>query len=247
LVIENCEITHTLYLSNAREISFKNTKNYSQIIAAENWGSVSDKDYKRKTEGLWKRFGGTPIANRLLLAVYNDPDIDDKEKAFETRCSKANEFVMLKENFAAEGSYEDEDLAYILYMEFKPYDNARKNNKRKRQYHSLYKVLYAIGKYGLSPRRIVFTWVITVVLFWGLFCGHGYAFAWEPFSIGNALGDNPSIIASSFLYSLGNAVPFASQFEPLEIVSSVLTVLESAFCAFLVGYFSVAVIRKTLR
>ncbi len=243
LVIENCEITHTLYTGNVDEISLKNSKNFSRIVAAENWGTVNDKPYKKKTKGLC----GTTITNKLLLAVYNDTGIDDKKAIFETRCSKANEFVMLKENFASEGSYEDEDLAYILYMEFKPYDNGRKNNKREGQYQYLYRVLYAIGKYGLSPRRVFFTWVITVVFFGALFCGHSYVLPLEPFSIGNALGDNPSMIVSSFLYSIGNAVPFASQFEPLEIVSSVLTIIESAFCTFLVGYFSVAVIRKTLR
>ena len=51
----------------------------------------------------------------------------------------------------------------------------------------------------------------------------------------------------SFLYSLESIVPFISQFEPFNIVIILLSAIENFIGTFLIGYFSVAVIRKTLR
>ena len=54
-------------------------------------------------------------------------------------------------------------------------------------------------------------------------------------------------LLASFLYSLESIIPFVSAFEPINVGVCIATAIENAIGSFLVGYFSVAVVRKTLR
>ena len=49
------------------------------------------------------------------------------------------------------------------------------------------------------------------------------------------------------MFSLECVVPFVSQYERISMFVCVVTAIENAIGSFLVGYFSVAIVRKTLR
>lgn len=271
LLIRNCEICRTLYIGNVAELSFQDSYNYSKIVGASNWGAFpGGKAYRSTSRGL----GGTYISNPLLRAVYNNKHLLDSDNATnELAYAKAKDFIMLKENFCSLGKYDEEDEAFILYMEFKPYINStllrKKKSQRKKPYKDLgsnflYKCLYAFGKYGISPGRVVFALLIMVLTFGLLYfiaaCTQGI----NAFSLNGTLHNvwnyadpaafNSSVahplllnLLVSFLYSIEGVIPFVSQFEPISLFVCILTVAENALGSFLVGYFSVAVVRKTLR
>lgn len=176
----------------------------------------------------------------------------------------AKSFVMLKENFAETGLYDDEDDAFVLYMGYKPGLNteARKRKQCNKLEKSAlcvfdfikcisYEFLHFVGTYGTAPFRILAS-LLTVILvsaliYWG--CANNST-SMAVLSLGktltnSALGERNVLVA--LLYSLGNVIPFISAFEPIGKIVCAFTVLENAVGTFLVGYFSVAVVRKTLR
>lgn len=273
LEIMNCNIHSNLTISNVAELSFEKSKNFGRIIDDNKWRDTQNKPdriYRRKTRGL----GGTVITNKLLLAVYNY-GLAEKQKNL-TEYNKAKDFVMLKENFVSQGMYDEEDTAFLLYMEFKPYmDSFNKSGEQSKIHKSkktsfLYNILYASGKYGISPTRVGVVLTLTVLLFSVLYFLISIISDNDAFSIGNVvLSDGgtfnmlaekltllfPQIesysiynnLIGSFLYSLQNIIPFVSQFEPFDIKLLILSAVENFIGTFMVGYFSVAVIRKTLR
>lgn len=278
LLISNCEIHSNLYIGNFDELSFSGSRNYGRIIGASNWGRATEpfSGYRLRSRG----FIGTPINNDLMLAVYNNHQTDcfladvwenarddSPRTAFNRLClSKAADFIMLKENFQAMGMYDDEDVASILYMEFKPYVDSTTRSFLMRPRTSpvkafvpdvLYKILYATGKYGISPLRVISSTGILILfaaLFYFLFA---YRQGSDAFTLGNiyngfwqTVGDAPTVLdafIASSLYSLECVVPFISQFEPINPIVTIATAVENAVGSFLIGYFSVAVVSKTLR
>ena len=290
LIIDNCEIRQTVSISNVSELSLKNTKNYGRIVGDSSWGnffSFDKSNYFVRSRGFLEvtRFGGINIYNNLLLAVYNfSRNERNCEELAEINLNKAKDFLMLKENFASLGEYDDEDDAFILYMEFKPCSilerkhkrYSRKRNKNEKDgekqkkskpmgslwYRLIFRFLYDTGKYGISPLRVIISLLILVSAFTIIYflCA---SLMENAFSIGNTLnkdyGSPNGIMAglgtgfsfkkfwASLLYSVEGIIPFVSQFEAISAVVSVFTAIENAIGSFLVGYFSVAVIRKTLR
>ena len=279
LIVENCEIRQTLMIGNVSQLSFKNTKNFGKIISAE-WGRFDllrlDKRFQTKSRGLMglTTFGGLNIHNKLLLSVYNyHPKNESREVLFEANCHRARDFLILKENFASLGEYDDEDEAFILHMEFKPCLMAMRTDHRpsdkqekspdpkgKLSYRLMYRFLYDTGKYGISPLRVVSSLLVLIATF-SLIYFLFSCFQTEAFCLGQTLtpyspvmGDSNVVggasfasFVSSFIYSVEGVIPFVSQFEPVSLGVTVFTAIENAIGSFLVGYFSVAVIRKTLR
>ncbi len=279
LLIDNCHIQNTLYIGNVSVLSFNHSQNYSRIVADDEWADMpvssksvrlkhflgqdgSDTQPRIKTKG----FVRTPIANKLLLAVYNNNQLSDFNNDKDTmNKAKGNDFLMLKENFASQGLYDDEDVAFILYMEYKPLiDSANKHTgKLKKAVDTiLYKILYAAGKYGISPGRIIYAIFFTVIVFAFIFFIFLQCMGKDSFSSGNTLsqwselyneylpfsrGDIFKTMCISFLYSLESVIPFVSQFEAVNLAVCVFTAFENFIGSFLIGYFSVAVVRRTLR
>lgn len=265
LLIKNCEIHKTLYIGNVSALSFCDSRNYGDIVEAPNWSTVTDTEQSGR-----KRRIATPI----LWAVYNNKRIEVyKEKYTEAhmeKCkddnfdnllcyTKAEDFVMLAENFKNQGKYDEQDEAFILHMEFKPYINYIRRKKTSKTStvpksdwltKSLYRVLYLVGKYGISPLRVIVSLFVTIPVFAGVYYIFAGVLGCAAFKIGNwtlQSGDWAGNILPSILYSIGNIIPFASQFQPINIWVCVCTILESFIGSFLIGYFSVAVVRKTLR
>lgn len=273
LTLVNCNILNNLTISNVAELSFEKSKNYGRIIDNNGWRDTKDKPdkkYRKKTKGI----GRTTITNKLLLAVYNYSSSEIPKNIL--GYNKAKDFVMLKENFVSQGMYDEEDTAFLLYMEYKPYidsynktDDFSKIHKRKTTTF-LYNLLYASGKYGISPTRVGVVLALTVLVFSMLYFMLSILDNGNAFSIGNValsgsrtfdvLVDSlaaffPALktesiyvdFVGSFFYSLQNIVPFVSQFEPYDVWLLVLSAIENFIGTFMIGYFSVAVIRKTLR
>lgn len=278
LLISNCEIYGNLYIGNFDELSFSSSRNYGRIIGASNWGKAIEpfSGYRLKSRGII----GTPINNDLMLAVYNNHQTDcflsdvrvqsrddsPRHALNRLNLSKAADFIMLKENFQAMGMYDDEDVASILYMEFKPYVDSttrsfrmRPRSKPTRAFipNILYKILYATGKYGISPLRVITSTGILILLCALFFFIFAYHQGTDAFTLGNiyngfwqSAGTAPSVLdalVASLLYSLECVVPFISQFEPIHPAVTIATAIENAAGSFLIGYFSVAVVSKTLR
>lgn len=273
LLLWNCEIHKTLYVGNFSELSLRGTHNYGRIVGSDNWGKVhrNKGDYRTRSRGLV----GTPIDNGLLLAMYNDRQIGrytgsgkDPEKTCRSQLalSKAQGFTILKENFQAMGMYDEEDVAVILYMEFKPYVDSiqRSYLKRDRQAPTrslmtniLYRILYETGQYGISPLRAVVATTVLLGICAALYIMAAITQGTDAFTLGSAMNgfwregySNPTALdalIASCMFSLECIVPFVSQYEPISMFVCVVTAIENAIGSFLVGYFSVAIVRKTLR
>lgn len=256
LSIKNCGIYNTIYISNVSELTFQNTQNYSHIISNKNWVDIDYNFWKECHSGRqYMSYSG--ITNKMLLAVYN---FNQDGNAEYSSISKGQECVMLKENFASLGMYDYEDEAYILYMEYKPIlDNIRRKKKSKQikarlSSKILYKCLYIIGKYGISPLRVACSLVVNIVIFAVLYF---IMYLWmfenskiQLFILGNVnfeMNSIQSILFGALLYSTANIVPFVCQFEPGGLLICVFSIVENLLGCFLVGYFSVALIRRTLR
>lgn len=262
LEIINCEIHNPFYIRNVEQISFSQTENYSRIVEQDGWAEFNEKsEMRKKTRGLL----GTYINSRLLTAIYNN-DQECKQNgdtASAERCvEKAMSFMMLKENFAAAGQYDREDVAFILYMEYKPYIDAVNMGKKPScllRRKMLYQTLYALGKYGVSPGRVLISMLLTVLVFaLGVYYPLALVLGTQAFSLSNSLGGIwmgeaatatswLEMLLASLLFSLEGVVPFVSQFEPIHLGVCFAAAAENFIGSFLIGYFSVAVVRKTLR
>lgn len=273
LLLWNCEIHKALYISNFSELSFRGTHNYGRIVGSDNWGKVHRRkgEYRTRSRGLV----GTAIDNDLLLALYNDRQTGryigsgkDPEKNCRNQLAlcKAQGFTMLKENFQTMGMYDEEDVAAILYMEFKPYVDSIQRSYFKRDRLSptralvpdiLYRILYETGQYGISPLRALVATGILLGICALLYFGAAMTLGTGAFTLGGALNGfwregytNPTVLdamVASCMFSLECVVPFVSQYEPISLFVCVVTAIENAIGSFLVGYFSVAIVRKTLR
>lgn len=273
LLLWNCEIHKTLYVGNFSEFSLRGTHNYGRIVGSDNWGKVhrNKGEYRTRSRGMV----GTAIDNDLLLALYNDRQTGrytgsgkDPEKTCRNQLalSKAQGFTILKENFQAMGMYDEEDVAVILYMEFKPYVDSiqRSYLKRNRQAPTralltdlLYRILYETGQYGISPLRAVVATMVLLGVCAVLYFMAAITQGTDAFTLGSAMSGfwregytNPTVLdafLASCMFSLECVVPFVSQYEPISMFVCVVTAIENAIGSFLVGYFSVAIVRKTLR
>ena len=257
LIVKNCDIEKTLFISNVTELSFQNSRNCGKIIEGNKWGAFPErKGYRRVSKGLIPQM----ITNPLLIAVYNNRPQDisssDKEAMLEHECYKAKDFVLLKECFQADGRYDEVDDAFILYMEYKPYQDGYINRKKRKSYRTdfLYKILYATGKYGISPRRVIGSMFGLALLFTlvYLIIAIGYIepiYYFDGIIPGEMLGRDGNVfmnILAAMLYSVANILPFVNQFGSDNVAVCIASAIESFFGTFFIGYFSVAVVRRTL-
>lgn len=134
------------------------------------------------------------------------------------------QFAVLKELFHMQGDYDAEDKAFIAYMDAK----AKAGRLRLG-----YKLLKMVGGYGTKPLRILVCMLLCVVVFFGLQCVCALA-------LGNFQFWN--VASVSFLGVLGLA-----NVEGVHWSIILVSFFESAIGLFLFSYFSVALVRRTLR
>lgn len=247
LKIENCDIYSVMFIGNVRELSFKNTKNFSRIIEMKNWAKVSDCDkykYVYSMRGLLKN----KINSNLLAAVYNRFGTENEkgDTEFALNVQKAKDFVMLKENFNKNGEYDYEDMALILYMEYKSYLDGQLKGKGHKDFinSGIYKILNICGGYGTKPLRVLVSIAFMIITFAIVYYNMFFC------TSSNIIFDNfpgSCDMVKALLFSMRNVVPYFAQFKLNNLIVVIISVFESAVGTFLVGYFSVAVVRKTLR
>lgn len=150
----------------------------------------------------------------------------------------SDEFSLLKENYHSIGKYDWEDQAFLAHMRYK--QKAARDKWRLLPAFG-YKLIDLIGQYGINPSRVAGTmltvWALFIPIYLLLFCRS------PNFVLLPALFD--SVLTSTFsLFGLG--------FSPLSSASGgylfpTLIAVESAIGYFLLSYFLVALVRRTLR
>lgn len=161
-----------------------------------------------------------------LKKSIEDPNAQDSES------SLADEMKMLKENFHNQGYYDWEDEAYVKYM------NYHRNTLSPSKKRALC-VLERIGDYGTNPLK-VFLWMFAVVFVFGLLyllmgsrsiTVNGAYKWWSPFYY------------SMITFLTVGYGDFAAQTG----LAALLAGIEGFLGVFLMSYFSVSLVRKTLR
>lgn len=213
LIIENCNIIDNVILGGMDILSLRACRNQGKILT--NW------EKKEKDSEGNKNY---PI---LLAIMHNTDD----------NITKAEQFILLKENFANLGQYDYEDEAFIQYM----------NHKCKNSpIRGIYGILKGIGQYGISPARVLLTMLWTVVVFSFLYLICAF-FVPDAFSYSVAENGVWGSIVNSLYLSVSNLVSYNSSVEPCSFTTIMLAIIESIIGWFLLGYLSIAVVRKTLR
>mgnify|MGYP001625440815 CR=1 FL=1 len=152
--------------------------------------------------------------------------------------SKAAQFALIKENYHLIGQYDWEDQAFLAHMRCK-----KKAAVEDHRYGLAfgYSVIDIIGRYGLNPSRVAWAMLVTVIAYVFLYLTLFLITSDKPFGI--LLMD--SIINSFFAFiGLG--------YSPLLVISETYLLLclittESIIGYFLLSYFLVALVRRTLR
>ncbi len=154
--------------------------------------------------------------------------------------------IIFKENYRSLGNYSWEDDAYV---EFK------RNEREKLKYEAyldkdhyyklkikifLSSLIDRIGCYGTNPTRVALSMLAVFMLFAGLFT---LCFLPDIQAGSNEIHWWTGLYFSGITFlTIGYGVV-----SPLGAISSALAVIEGFLGMFLMSYFSVAVVRKTLR
>lgn len=174
--------------------------------------------------------------------------------SFDSHKNKVEQYRVLKENFHNLGKYDDEDKAYVELMKNKTRMKYKNNECDKKEKNRLYSYLTFgfklltmeyIGDYGTNPKKIAKTMGITT-LFFSIFY-----FIYIRFL--NVLDES---IYNSILRSIYHSVITfltigygSSTFENIntDVMLIFLSGIEGFLGLFLMSYFTVAFVRKTLR
>ena len=211
LILNNCVIKGTIQLDNICKLSLNFCKNEGHVTT--NWS-------KRSSDKHEQRF---PILQSILVN-----DDSDKEKA--------QQFILLKENFASLGQYDHEDDAFILYM----------NNKETNHIvRGIFKILRIIGDYGISPIKVLISMLVLTYVFGMFFFVNALI---QPMAY-NFSADSGvfTCLFNSLYLSVANLISYNAEVMPMSTFAIVTSVIESITGWFMLGYLSVAVLRKTLR
>ncbi len=171
---------------------------------------------------------------------------------------KAEQFRILKQNYNAIGQYDSEDAAYV---EFKRAEARAKLKDEKNEailwtkmlaytkYFSKLLIFDKVGKYATDPIRVLFSMLITYLIFSFLYIALSYMAIGDIHSSLFTAEDprNLGIIAKAFYHS---AITFLTigygDFYPSGI-SRFISGVEGFIGLFLMSYFTVAFVRKILR
>lgn len=163
---------------------------------------------------------------KLYEAIQNNQD-SPKEKR--------QQFSLLKQNYHKIGAYGAEDKAFVEYMRWRRVD--LKSRWRK----GLDKLIDVIGAYGTKPGRVAVTMLLCWIFFGIIFTVIG--------TFGGALTPGISDHWINGMYF--SAVTFAAigygDVVPLLMAAKILAPIEGVVGLFLMSYFTVSVVRKTLR
>lgn len=183
--------------------------------------------------------------NQLKKMIVQQPDTSLEEKA--------EQFVIIKENFSTAGKYEEEDLAYV---QFKRYEfRSQMEAIHKRGFKDYWKlpgmafkwlIFDKMGNYATSPLRVLASMIVIYILF-------SLTFFILPYinmgGVANSIDhlDHLNQLQVAFYHS---AITFLTigygDYYPLEYARG-LSIIEGWMGLFLMSYFTVAFVRKILR
>lgn len=241
LEIRDCELRNTLYIRNVRCFQLENLKRFGgMIVSDKNWSydenekSVPEHEKehwveKESTSGNFviasapdfpqkKYFRFLRNMHPLLRAVCCEKGREQETE----RGSFAEEFLLLKKNFAEQGDFLSEDQAFLLFM---------RTRHDLRAMRPIYTFLDITGHYGLSPCRVLLSFILLMTVSAVLYALSRMDIAMLPFGFYQAF-------SGMFSFSSGDGKLFWYNIANLII---------SYFGWFFMGYFSVGVVKKTLR
>ncbi len=252
LEIIDCILERSILLNDTREervsihqLSFENSKNQGIIYI--------DWDTARK---------GIHAHGKETIQAINDCAQAQTEKCQSIKSiykQQAKQFQILKENFHNLGEYDHEDEAFVEFM---------RSDRKTRHWFSCFSlwVLDKIGAYGTRPWRLfywmlgivfVFTLIFNALYFWdthyGLdgvsmqILGMDFSFKSKFFEITGKYYCWPDYTIGLYISIISFLTIGDSQVSPTQEFSSLLVSAEAFIGIFLMSYFIVSLVRKTLR
>ncbi|MBK1810411.1 two pore domain potassium channel family protein [Clostridium sp. YIM B02505] len=235
LTLENCIIEKTFDLASSTKRSINiqclnilNTKNLGQIYIDWRMNAVKNMIYSQG-----------------ITTNYQE---------------KANQFRLLKENFRNIGRYNDEDLAYLEFKRCESvyklkgenlpdeYNRGIKKLKRYTLYPFKWFLLDFVGHYATNPFRIMWTMLITIVTFAGIYMMPFVSLHGNKFS--EYSSDSPLLqrLLQSLYHSIATILTIGyGDVNPGNVYAMLLSGFEGFIGVFLMSYFTVAFVRKILR
>lgn len=152
----------------------------------------------------------------------------------DTAKEKKQQFSLLKQNYHKIGSYSAEDKAFVEYM------RCRRSGIKSFWSRVLDRLIDMIGAYGTKPGRVANT-MLLIWIFFGL-----------VFTLIGTTDGSMMTISERFMNGMYfSAVTFATigygDVVPVFLSTKILAPIEGILGLFLMSYFTVAVVRKTLR
>lgn len=192
-----------------------------------------------KTRNLGQIYIDLPTAIDSINSYTIESNTHFNNKTLNLHSSKEEQMRMLKENFHNLGEYANEDLTFVEYMRYK---SKKTSNPFKKIGHFLINI---IGKYGTSPFRVFFTMVSIVMLFGLLFSD---MIAFTQIATKYELSQNFNGSVQGLYFSLITFLTIGyGDISPLNNITALLAGIEGFLGLFLMSYFTVAIVRKTLR
>ncbi|MCM1091422.1 MAG: hypothetical protein NC413_11325 [Muribaculum sp.] len=252
--MEKVKVYQPFVLSNMEKVFLDEVTNYSTIIDSSDWKEIVR--LENGTANEVKHLKDTK--NRLLQATLYYAMEEMVTLRFQEKnllCVKlAVMYNLLKVNFQQQGRYDEEDMALILYMKYRPYqlvpDVGTLRQKVKLGFTlCIHNLLKMIGLYGLSPGRILLVmlfWIVSFAIVYGGLGIEGFDSCQlvSSWGIGDGMLSN---MCGAVIYSLLCIMPFPSRFAANGLLISLFSAAESFIGVFLFGYLSFAVVKKTLR
>lgn len=186
-------------------------------------------------------------ANNVLSLILSQEDSTQKQKS--------EQFLILKETYNATGRYADEDKAYIWFKRFElkaDLEHALQKDTKNAFWayptaFSKWLLFDKIGLYATEPIRVLFSVSIVYTVFSLLYLILPFFADTYIDTGGGEVLANMNEVAKAFYYS---AITFLTigygEFYPVGIMR-VFASIEGYVGVFLMGYFSVAFVRKVLR
>ncbi|MDO0824970.1 potassium channel family protein [Desulfosporosinus nitroreducens] len=182
----------------------------------------------------------------LILIKWKEDKVAERLEA-DLDQEKANQVVMLKENFHTIGRYDDEDLAYVMYKrcKWKVIYNELLKMKRKPHLilcHYLKKIAYDwISEYGTNYIRVV----MSMITIWAVFTSIYLLFPGMLYRTSDLSQPN---VRECISYSIATLLTIGyGNITPLTWGAVILSGLEGFLGVFLTAYFAVAFARNVLR
>lgn len=232
LIIKNCIIEKTFDLISSEEnkldirtMNLINTKNLGRIYI--DW-----------------------VLNDVKSMIYSQKDTSEY-------LDKANQFRLLKENFHEIGHYDDEDLSYVEFKRCQSLSQIRGEDLPKQKKNWLrmiprylafpikWFIFDFIGNYATKPMRILGALLINISVFSGIYT--------LPFiKLGGTKHFYNNVYVNRFANGLYHSIQSTltvgyGDVNPNNLITLLISGLESFIGVFLMSYFTAAFVRKLLR